>query len=196
MSVSTMDQIAQLSGDISPWAIISGVLGILGFIISVINIASYFWRNRVNFEVTILKYDIQDYIGGEIRLFVAYMLSNKSQLPLAVTDVKIIANGNSYPPDKQSHIVGHYKYIESGITIDSKITYNSYPPISLSSLGAESGYFVYILPRETQLDFVRGMNFEIDTNRSLAVKTKLAPMETVEICRCKIPRKASRDHSA
>ena len=195
MSTSTIDQIAQLSSNISPWAIISGIIGILGFIISVINIASFFWRNRVNLEVTVLKYDIQDYIGGEIRLFVAFMLSNKSQLPLAVTDMKIIANGNSYPPDKQAHIVGQYKYSENGITVDRKTTYNSYPPVSLSSLGAESGYFVYILPRETQLDFCHGMNFEIDTNRSLVAKTKLAPMETVEICRCKTLRKASQDHS-
>lgn len=38
------------------WVIISGILGIAGFLISLINLINYFVSHKVNLEITMLEY--------------------------------------------------------------------------------------------------------------------------------------------
>ena len=38
------------------WVIISGILGIAGFLISLINLINYFVSHKLNLEITMLEY--------------------------------------------------------------------------------------------------------------------------------------------
>ena len=75
------------------WVIISGILGIAGFLISLINLINYFVSHKVNLEITMLVYAYKLGVQGKKRLFIHYKLNNKSQLPISVTDIQLVLNG-------------------------------------------------------------------------------------------------------
>lgn len=78
------------------WVIISGILGIAGFLISLINLINYFVSHKVNLEITMLEYAYKLGVQGKKRLFIHYKLNNKSQLPISVTDIQLVLNGIEY----------------------------------------------------------------------------------------------------
>ena len=87
------------------WVIISGILGIAGFLISLINLINYFVSHKVNLEITMLEYAYKLGVQGKKRLFIHYKLNNKSQLPISVTDIQLVLNGIEYTEDYNTHEV-------------------------------------------------------------------------------------------
>ena len=59
------------------WIIISGILGIAGFLILLINIIHLFVSHKVNLEITMLEYAYKSGVQGKKRLFIHYKLNNK-----------------------------------------------------------------------------------------------------------------------
>lgn len=92
------------------WVIISGILGIAGFLISLINLINYFVSHKVNLEITMLEYAYKLGVQGKKRLFIHYKLNNKSQLPISVTDIQLILNGIEYTEDYNTHEVNSYHH--------------------------------------------------------------------------------------
>lgn len=92
------------------WVIISGILGIAGFLISLINLINYFVSHKVNLEITMLEYAYKLGVQGKKRLFIHYKLNNKSQLPISVTDIQLVLNGIEYTEDYNTHEVNSYHH--------------------------------------------------------------------------------------
>ena len=176
------------------WIVISGILGILGFIISAINLIHYFVSHSVNLEITVLEYKLKEYTNGNVLMQVQYMLSNKSQLPISITNMEMVVNDKLYPTERRTHTLDIYYYKVNGQTVDRNPIYNSYTPINLESLGSTLGDFVYILPPEVEPDYRNGMLFEISTNRSQAVRKKLVPKVPFVISHRKTPRANIQNH--
>ncbi len=121
------------------WVIISGILGIAGFLISLINLINYFVSHKVNLEITMLEYAYKLGVQGKKRLFIHYKLNNKSQLPISVTDIQLVLNGIEYTEDYNTHEVNSYHHKQKVFMSMFRHTMN----ICLSILSA------YILIRVT-----------------------------------------------
>ena len=174
--------------NLDTWTIVSGILGVLGFIISAINIIRSLLNKRIDLEISILNYEIRDYIDGMILIKTKYQVTNNSHLPISITDFSIIINNERIPVDRKTHTVGVYQYTENNIVVDRVPQYNSLTPINLPGLSSEIGDFVYATPKGTVPDFQNGMLFEIRSNRRKAVKMRLAPKVFYRIRRRKILR--------
>lgn len=176
------------------WSIISGILGILGFIISAINLVRNFLNKKIDLEVCILDYEIIDYTDGILLIKTRYQVTNNSHLPISITDFSMIIKDKIIPVDRKKYIVSVYKYKEKDIVVDRVPQYNSLTPINLPGLSSEIGDFFYRTPQETEPDFQNGMFFEIRSNRRKAVKTILAPKVFYRIRRHKILRVNDQSH--
>ncbi len=95
------------------WTIISGVLGIMGFAISIINLIHYFISRRVNLEIRIKEYGVLPAAKGMERVFVHYQIDNKSQLPVSVTDMQLVIGNDLYTEDSNTHnIVKIHSFVQ------------------------------------------------------------------------------------
>ena len=158
------------------WETISGVLGILGFIISFINITCYFVYNQIDLEIKIIEYIIKPYHSKQDRIMIHYQVNNKSHLPISVTDLQLIMNDNYYNEDYNTH-----RIISYNIDDDYKAVYNKHLPINLTCLSSDSGYIVYAVPQDTLTETDKPLTFEIRTNRNMVTKKTFAPNEWVSI---------------
>lgn len=162
------------------WVIISGILGIAGFLISLINLINYFVSHKVNLEITMLEYAYKLGVQGKKRLFVHYKLNNKSQLPISVTDIQLVLNGIEYTEDYNTHEVNSYHHKAKGV--DEYVpTYNEHLPINLECLHSHSGYLVFVISEDNSPNLDKGLTFQIRTNRNKEVQKKVSLNEVVTL---------------
>ena len=162
------------------WIIISGILGIAGFLISLINIIHLFVSHKVNLEITMLEYAYKSGVQGKKRLFIHYKLNNKSQLPISVTDIQLVLNGIEYTEDYNTHEVNSYHHTAKGV--DEHVpTYNEHLPINLECLHSHSGYLVFVIPEDNSPNLDKGLTFQIRTNRNKEVQKKVSLNEVVTL---------------
>ena len=169
------------------WIIISGILGILGFIISLINLIHYFAIRRVNLDISFLKYSVNDYTYGNERIFVQYRFDNKSQLPITITDIQLIINNKSYLSDYLPHEIFSYCKRSKGEIVDYHPKYNDKLPINLNELSSRSDFLVFVVPQGTLKEDEKQLTFQIRTNRHMEARRTFALNELVTL-RC-IPLK-------
>lgn len=147
------------------WIIISGILGILGFIISLINLIHYFITRMVNLEIIIKRYAVLDYVRGTNKVTVHFQVTNNSQLPISITDMRLIVDGEKYSEDSCTHQVMTYRRDHNGL-IESNPTYNNHLPIVLDTLASKSAYLVFVVPKGKVQNHDKTVTFEVCTNRS------------------------------
>lgn len=160
------------------WIIISGILGILGFIISVINLIHYFVSRRVNLEIKITEYALRDGSRGDKRIFVHYQMNNKSHLPITVTDMQLVILGKAYIEDFNTHEILSYKHTSKDIK-EYVPTYNEHLPINLPMLSSHAGYLVFSVPAYIAGNVDKELTFQIRTNRHMEVQKIFARNELV-----------------
>ena len=166
--LSTIDQITT-TPDVNIWTIISGLLGIAGFIISLINLINYFATQKVNLEITFLEYVYREYNTGKKRIFVHYQINNKSQLPISITDIQVEINNKLYTEDYSTHEIISYKH--TGKDINEYVpTCNEHFPSNLECLHSHSGYLVFVVPEDNLPNLDKGLTFQIRTNRNKELK--------------------------
>lgn len=164
------------------WIIISGVLGIAGFLISIINLIHYFLSRRINLEIQIKEYAIHNYLKQQKRIFVHYQFNNKSQLPISITDMKLLLNNKLYCEDYNLHEIIAYKH--KNIDTNTYIpTYNEHFPINLSTLSSHGGYLVFAIPEDNVQYLDKVLTFQIHTNRYKELQKTFALNELVTIRR-------------
>lgn len=169
------------------WIIISGILGVLGFIISLINLIHYFAIRRVNLDIAFLKYSVNDYTFGNDRIFVQYRIDNKSQLPIAITDIQLIIDGKSYLADYLPHEIFSYCKRSKGEIVEYLPKYNDILPINLNELSSRSDFLVFVIPQGILKEGEKDLTFQIRTNRHMEVQKTFVLNESVTL-RC-IPLK-------
>lgn len=162
------------------WIIISGVLGILGFIISLINIISYFLSRRINLEIKITEFALRDGSQGRKRIFIHYQANNKSHLPITITDLQLVLNNNTYTEDYNTHEAISYRHTAKGIN-EYVPTYNEHIPINLPMLSSRAGYLVFSIPEDIVENDYKALTFQIRTNRHKEVQRTFVPNELVTL---------------
>lgn len=170
---STIDQISQNSFDI--WQSVAGIIGILAFVISVINTIYFFRIRKVSYSVKLIDYssiEIDTSEGYFQRLRVNLEIVNNSQLPISITDLKLLANNTEYSesklPFKIFHAVSKINHKEY-----PQFFYNEHLPLQLDPLGSLNCNIVYLLPVGTVENSETPLSFRIRTNRNTEQKFEL-----------------------
>lgn len=154
------------------WEIISGILGILGFVGSVINLIYTFVINRKKLNLWIGGYGVKHYFNGDEFATVRYRIDNLSQAPITITRIKLVVDGKAY----DSYFVPELadkREIKQG----DEITYcqtiaTDVVPINLDSLASKGGFLGFAIPRGILSNGQTNLTFEICTNRGKAIQKK------------------------
>jgi hypothetical protein len=178
LSPSTIDEAVNY---LSPWTIVSGIIGILGFIISAINIIHYFISRRVNLEIRIKAYGVRSAAGGKERVFVHYQIDNKSQLPVSVTDMQLVIGDDVYTEDSNTHEILSFKHTQGKELLTYQPTFNSHVPISLACLSSHSDYLAFVIPPNILKNGEKALTFRIRTNRGKETQRSFALNEVVTL---------------
>lgn len=178
MIVATPDE---LSKPELIWTIISGIIGILGFFISMINLIHYFISRRVILEIRIKEYGVRSAAQGKERVFVHYQIDNKSQLPVSVTDMQLVIDGNVYTEDSNTHEILSYKHTIGKETVTYQPTFNSHVPISIECLSSHSDYLAFVIPPDILKNGEKALTFRIRTNRGKETQRSFALNEVVTL---------------
>lgn len=178
MTPATPDEIANIE---LSWQIISGIIGILGFILSVINLIHYFISRRVNLEIRIKEYGVLPAAKGMERVFVHYQIDNKSQLPVSVTDMQLVIGNDLYTEDSNTHEILSYKHTIGKETVTYQPTFNSHVPISLECLSSHADYLAFVIPPNILKNGEKELTFRIRTNRGKEMQRSFALNEAVTL---------------
>lgn len=180
MLQSTIDQVTNSSA-IDLWTIISGIIGILGFVISLINAIHYFMIRKVNLDIKIIEYGVREYASNNDIVFVHYQIDNKSQLPISVIDMQLVIDGVPFSEDSCTHEILSYKHKIGKEIVDYQPTYNSHIPISLSNLSSRADYLAYVIPRDSLKNGEKFLTFQIRTNRGKEIQRTFALNESATL---------------
>ena len=137
------------------------IVGVLGFVISLINSSYTLISHRVRLVVrldevrTTSKNSRGEYLESLLITF-----ENKSQLPIAVTGLTLIINNKRYRPTRFQFPV----LTLSGETYNAT-EQNQVLPIQIQSLGAYIGYLSYSVPLADSPSTAQELTVEIQTNR-------------------------------
>lgn len=175
------------------WVIISGILGILGFIISSVNLIHYFVSRRINLEIKIIEFSLRNGSNSSKRIFVHYKMDNKSHLPITVTDMKLVILDKEYIEDFNTHEVLSYRHTAKDVN-EYVPTYNEHLPINLPMLSSRAGYLVFLVPEDIAKDVCKDLTFQIRTNRCKELQKKFSLNESVTI-RHIPPKRQNKNHS-
>lgn len=148
----------------------SEILGIAGFIISLINFAYFFIIRRKNIVVNFGSYGIKNYFKNQKMLSIHYRFDNNSQLSTAITRIQLIIDNKKYDCDNMSIIATKYSYKEGNETVYRHFTKTDILPINLLPLESRSGYLGFVIPRDILSNVEKVLTFRICTNRGKAVQ--------------------------
>lgn len=139
-----------------------------GFILSLINaIHTLVTQHR---SITL---DITEMKSYNDLTFFYFVITNKSRLPIAITDVKLLINNTAYRCTHYSHFLWNCAY-KIGKEVIDKQDYRSLAlPIQIGSLAAEGGYLLFEVPQSAAQELTTQANFVILTNRGAPIQTTL-----------------------
>lgn len=147
------------------WEIISGVLGIIGFIFSVVNFVYFFATKKKKFVVCFARYGIKPHFGSSQLMLVQYRFDNLSQESLTITQIRLIVKDNKF---NCYHIP--YPAIQTKLTQGDNVNFDitiptDVMPINLGALASQGGYLGFQVPEDTLPEGETHLTFEICTNR-------------------------------
>lgn len=149
--------------------IVGSFAGILGFIISLINIIYFFAIRRKNLYIRFGKMGVTKASSMDL-LKVQYSFENSSQLPISVTRVQLLVNDKYYDCYDLPMIIEKAERARNGEIYDRDYIKSKSVPVNLLPLQADSGYFVFLIPRGTVSNSCQHLSFRICTNRGSAIE--------------------------
>lgn len=103
-------------------------------------------------------------------IMVRYMIFNKSQMPIAITRMQLIAGEEKQDAEPRQLLVEHFTHRQNDKTYAEVIVKSDVLPIHLDCLGAASGYLAFLIPPDILSDHETTATFEICTNRGRAIQ--------------------------
>lgn len=149
---------------------LSNILGICGFIISIINLVYFFIIRRKKLKISILYFGKIEKFNKSNFYQVKFVIENQSQLPVTISRVRVKNNNewvDSYPIPR---LVAWYSEKENDKIIEYQEVNSTIMPIHLVSLGAFVGYVCFLFPQDSLPDNKKCLTFEIYTNRGNPVQ--------------------------
>lgn len=167
----SFDEIAKL---------VSMILGVLGFIISMYNLIKALLEKRRNVQFKVSEYRLADFYDESKLACFWFEVENNSQIPISITRITLIKDNfkaNSY---HRVHKVFETRTLINREVVDKHVTYSSHLPINLSSLGAFSGDLAFRVPQGILQEHETHLTFEIGTNRGKAFQKTFALCESAQ----------------
>lgn len=163
------------------WEIISGILGILGFILSVGQII-YLIIKRRRKMIFCLSNDLR---FDKNQLHMYYRVDNLSSLPIALTRIRLIIGKEKF----DAHFISIRAFScseellieDTRAPIFNKAVGTDILPVNLDPNYSHGGVLAFQLPKEIQLNLEAPLNLEISTSRGKTVKISLKRHENVLI---------------
>lgn len=154
------------------WEIISGVIGVLGFVISV---TEAFIRIRSNKRNLIFHLHSVHIRGEEEKdIIVRYQLENNSSSPITITNIELSICGVKYNCDYISRYATESTYAVKGKVIFHAVKGTDTLPINLAAHEAHGGHFSFPVPKDNQPNLGTPLTFQISTNRGKPVRMILS----------------------
>lgn len=145
---------------------ILALIGSIGTAYTVI--MSFFW-NRICIDFYISEYSVAK---DSVILYMVF--TNKSRLPISITDVRIWNKCIPYSCTKNPQIV-RIETRKTGETIIYKEAIKSLQfPITLSCLSGASGFLYFQIPQENFECASNSLTVELSTNRHLTLRKTLS----------------------
>ena len=121
--------------------VISGIIGVCGFILSVINLIIHIESRKKKLRIYIDYFDNHPQIPNAFALRVRF--DNLSELPITVTDVTILNRRNVFRVFPVPVLVGHSKLTQNDEIIYENKIQSDIPPINLAPLQSAMCCFVF-----------------------------------------------------
>lgn len=108
-------------------------------------------------------------------LIISTAFENKSQLPIAVTAIKIENNKTTIDSVKYPAFVGEYTHTHGTEVVDRKFEYNLNLPLDIDQLSAKAGCVLFDIPQEGIENLSTPLTLLIYSTRGRVQKIELQP---------------------
>ena len=112
------------------------LLSVIGALGTCITLISSFLHKRKNLKIHITD---AEYNKNQNQMLLTLAFENRSQLPIAITSVRIFLNGHELSAAKYPICVSQYTHRHGSEVVDRKFLYNLNFPITIQQLGAFAG---------------------------------------------------------
>ena len=112
------------------------LLSVIGALGTCITLISSFLHKRKNLKIHITD---AEYNKNQNQMLLTLAFENRSQLPIAITSVRIFLNGHELSAAKYPICVSQYIHRHGSEVVDRKFLYNLNFPITIQQLGAFAG---------------------------------------------------------
>lgn len=150
------------------WNHITQIIAIVGFLISIYNLAISVMTQRKNFDIRI--YGIKSYKDVT---FLNIGIENKSRLAIAITQMILICGEERIPCTAVPTLVCTNTLREGNNIISMKQTFSSPLPLTVSGMAAQSALVLFENMKELPADEATSLTVEVCTNRGQPVRMKL-----------------------
>lgn len=113
-------------------------------------------------------------------LAIAILFENRSRLPISIIDITLIVGEKEVSFEPFPRCVSEYFHKKGSEIVDKKFLYNLNFPVSLSQLGAESGYLLLDISQEDFEKLPTHLTLKVRSSRGLAQK-KLLNTEKIKL---------------
>lgn len=164
--------------------IITFTSALTGLVFSIFNFISAHRSKRKKLTVCFGVMEVKDYVIDVFNknpLHIYFQFENRSELPISITRIRVLANSEWYDSEARNYLIEETSYKVGKSTIKEKYIWNTILPVNLPSLGAVSGYLVFLIPPDTLSNNETVLTFEISTNRGKAVRKTLSLYEACRL---------------
>lgn len=160
-------------------------IGILGFIISIINFVYFFVIRKKKLKIRFEEFGVCKYYNGEV-LKIRFCFQNLSQLPVSITRIQLVVNDSMYDCTNSPVNIEEITR-RRGTTVIERTTVNSVTvPINLQPLMSQGDYFAFPIPQGIVSNSEKSLTFRIYTNRGKAIQKDIRTT-----CGCDMPLNSS-----
>lgn len=151
------------------------VLACIGSIGTITGWLYTYITTRKNFSIRVIAYQSKQ----NMALF--YMsFENKSRLPISLTALSACINGIYYPCKYVPQRVTSSQHSVNGKIVTTQDYYSISFPIELGSLGATSGYVLFVFPKGIHMPDSKTLSVQVSSNRGTAIQMQLSLCQTLD----------------
>lgn len=151
------------------------IIGSLGTAYSAL--MTFYW-NRVSIDCNVVEY-----VPTKDSLIVYMSFTNRSRLPISITDIRIWNRCVLYSCIHTPEIVKTFERSLNNRQTYQEAIHSTPLPINLPSLSGSSGYVYFLFPQENFEVDSMSLTVELSTNRHLTLKKTLSLEKSLRIAR-------------
>lgn len=152
--------------------IVSGILGILGFLISVVNLYFFFLTRKKKLSICIKQFRVNTDYADMLTVYIRF--DNLSEMPISITQIRLIVDGKYYDVFPCPMIAVEWKSSNNGKILHDYAIATHTDTINLNPLESAYKYLAFQIPRGSVSVDEKSLTFEICTNRGKKVQKSFA----------------------